>query len=135
MHRGWWSIWQVDNVDLAPIAIFYIAPTLSSGAQSPQPGSMEYLLCFNFAAVFVNADGRRSRGVELRWLDGANHFAFHAPYLLCYGENMVQIVDVGTGTTVQIIPVSGMRAVSRLQVRCVSKRDISLHGVCPHGVL
>eukprot|EP00041_Stephanoeca_diplocostata_P033396 m.1102982 g.1102982 ORF g.1102982 m.1102982 type:complete len:1444 (+) comp24328_c0_seq3:215-4546(+) len=102
---------KVDNVDLAPVAIFHVAATPGTPAAAP-----EYLLCFNFAAVFVHTDGRRSRGVELRWLDGAKHFAFRDPYLLCYGENMVQIVHVGTGATVQIIPVSGMRAVSRLQV-------------------
>ncbi|MFT7813008.1 serine/threonine-protein kinase MRCK alpha-like isoform X3 [Arapaima gigas] len=71
--------------------------------------SREFLLCFSYAGVYVDCQGRRSRQQELMWPAVPTACCYNAPYLSVYSENAVDIFDVNTMEWIQSIPLKKVR--------------------------
>lgn len=76
---------QVDQVELHPVTALAIPSP--NGETSPN----EYLLCYNFVGVLVNEAGRQSRRLDLRWFGKCHGFVLAPPFVLCFGEDTVQV--------------------------------------------
>lgn len=59
--------------------------------RSADPSSVEYLLCYNLVGVFVDGEGRKCRGNEIRWASRATHFVLEWPLLTCFSDDMIQV--------------------------------------------
>ncbi|XP_075746113.1 citron rho-interacting kinase sticky isoform X3 [Rhipicephalus microplus] len=60
---------------------------------APPEYNPEYLLCFNELGVFVDADGRRTRG-DLKWSRLPLAFAYKSPHLFIQHLNSIEILEI-----------------------------------------
>ena len=103
------------GADLGPVAAFLVA----GGAEG---AATEYVLCYNFLGIYVDETGRRSRQKELLWTGRVKQFAFSAPFLIGYGENHIETIDVLTGETCQVLPIQSVMPLSLQEPLCLSRQ-------------
>uniref|UniRef100_A0A224YVE1 non-specific serine/threonine protein kinase n=1 Tax=Rhipicephalus zambeziensis TaxID=60191 RepID=A0A224YVE1_9ACAR len=60
---------------------------------APPEYNPEYLLCFHELGVFVDADGRRTRG-DLKWSRLPLAFAYKSPHLFIQHLNSIEILEI-----------------------------------------
>jgi len=105
---------KVDAVDLEPVTVLALP-------QEDGASAVEYLLCYSFIGVIVNEVGRQSRQVDLRWFGCCHSFELAPPFLLCYGDNAVQIVRIDTGETYQVLPIPNLQRHGNTEPLCSSR--------------
>ncbi|KAE9542770.1 hypothetical protein AGLY_002681 [Aphis glycines] len=54
----------------------------------------EYLLCYNVYGVFVDSDGKKTRGGEMKWPYSPNSFAFKKPFLIIVSESEICVIKI-----------------------------------------
>ncbi|KAF8659898.1 hypothetical protein AX16_001782 [Volvariella volvacea WC 439] len=70
----------------------------------------EFLLCYDEFAFYVNKNGRRSRKeFMIVWEGTPTGFALHEPYVLAFDPTFVEIRNIETGSTSQVIQGSNVR--------------------------
>ncbi|XP_058161206.1 serine/threonine-protein kinase MRCK gamma isoform X1 [Dasypus novemcinctus] len=69
----------------------------------------EFLLLFSTAGVYVDSNGRKSRGHELLWPAAPVGWGYAAPYLTVFSENAVDVFDVRRAEWVQTVPLKKVR--------------------------
>ena len=71
-------------MELQPVTVL----ALPSGGATNQN---EFLLCYNFVGVIVNATGRAQQSGPLRWLGQCHSFVLAPPFVLCFSDFGVQV--------------------------------------------
>ncbi|XP_050431701.1 citron Rho-interacting kinase-like [Adelges cooleyi] len=56
--------------------------------------NQEYLLCYSMYGIFVDNDGKRTRGGEMKWPYSPKSFAFKKPYLVIVSESEITIIKI-----------------------------------------
>lgn len=80
--------------------------------RSADPSSVEYLLCYNLVGVFVDGEGRKCRGNEIRWASRATHFVLEWPLLTCFSDDMIQVINLSNGSDYGTIPTPRLKPLS-----------------------
>ena len=108
-----------SGADLGPVAAFMVS---GGGGGGSEGVATEYVLCYNFLGIYVDETGRRSRQKELLWTGRVKRFAFSAPFLIGYGENHIETIDVLTGETCQVLPIQAVAPLSLQEPLCLSRQ-------------
>ena len=99
--------------DIQPIACFELAV---AGEQDPST----YLLCFNYFGLFVNEEGKRNQSTDLVFSGKVSSVHMANPYIVCLGENFVEIIDLTSGNICQVVPIEAMSTLSQQSMLCLS---------------
>ncbi|XP_050433505.1 citron Rho-interacting kinase-like isoform X2 [Adelges cooleyi] len=54
----------------------------------------EYLLCYGIYGIFVDSNGKKTRGGEMKWPYSPKSFAFQKPYLVILSESEITIIKI-----------------------------------------
>ncbi|XP_040266520.1 serine/threonine-protein kinase MRCK gamma [Bufo bufo] len=79
----------------------------------------EYLLCFSTFAIYVNADGKKSRSQEIMWPAPPLACSYTCPHLTVFSENAVDIFDVRKGDWIQTVHLKKVRPLNYEGSLCV----------------
>ncbi|XP_031331447.1 citron Rho-interacting kinase-like [Photinus pyralis] len=89
---------DLSDKKLCQVMMCYEAGSFPIGIIKISDKPIEYLLCFNEIAVFVDEYGRHSRKAELKWNRLPQAFHYHAPYLHVVQFASVEIIKITPDT-------------------------------------
>ncbi|XP_069821605.1 serine/threonine-protein kinase MRCK gamma [Dendropsophus ebraccatus] len=79
----------------------------------------EYLLCFSTFAIYVNADGKKSRSQEIMWPAPPLACSYTCPHLTVFSENAVDIFDVRKSEWIQTVHLKKVRPLNYEGSLCI----------------
>ncbi|XP_073514703.1 serine/threonine-protein kinase MRCK gamma [Phyllobates terribilis] len=79
----------------------------------------EYLLCFSTFAIYVNAEGKKSRSQEIMWPAPPLACSYTCPHLTVFSENAVDIFDVRKSDWIQTVHLKKVRPLNYEGSLCV----------------
>ena len=99
--------------DIEPVACFELASTADQSMPS-------YVLCFNYFGLVVNQEGIRNQQADLVFIGKVSSVYMAEPFLVCLGENFVEVINIQSGNICQIMPIESLTTLSTQSMLCLN---------------
>lgn len=97
--------------DFKPLAVF-INKDPKEKKSDFQMSQQEFILCYNYLAVFVDSSGNRKRPLELKWSSKAHSVKFFFPYLVVGCDHFLEVINIRDGSLHEVIAVESLVSLS-----------------------